>query len=93
MGTPISEAELHRFVEGGLGEAARRRIDREVEADAELRKRVEQLRREYETILAVRDASQIQLPSTDEARVVSKLLGELTTKLDQDNEPEDRDAK
>ncbi len=93
MGTRISEAELYRFVEGSLGETARRRIDREVEADADLRKRVAQLRREHETIMAVRDATRIRLPSTDETRVLSRLLGELTTKLDQGNEPEDRDAK
>lgn len=93
MGTRFSEAELHRFVEGGLGEAARRRIDRAVEADADLLKRVEELRREHETITAVRDATRIRLPGTDEARVVSKLLNELSTRLDQGNETEHRDAK
>jgi anti-sigma factor RsiW len=81
MAKQVTDDQLEQYVRGESTPAQRRRVDAALRASADLQARLAALRKEHETIEAVKDSFAIRLPEKEEERIVSRAAKRLGTTL------------
>ena len=81
MTSRISDKQIERYLAGALSGSATRRIDAALKRSAALRRRLDELRGELETLRAVRDSQSIRPPEEQERRIAANVMGNITTTM------------
>ena len=78
----IDRKKLEKYVAGELTRAMKRRVEDALDASADLRRLLDEVKGEVEIVEAVKDSQAIRLPEREEERIVTEVMGSLRTTLE-----------
>lgn len=81
MPRSVTDAQLAQYLAARLSPVQRHRLDAALARSPELQARLDALKREEETVNAVRDSSAIRLPEPEEERIRVQALRAMTERI------------